>query len=423
MRKLSNKLFNNSKGAALIAVLGIISLVIVMIQNVSSNAQVEYAKAKNEYFEMKARYHARSGGEVALLRLILYKEVNKMVQNTPASSIVGPYLNLIWSLPFAWPTPIDKDSLKSVQADIQAIHKQSFLQGSYDIKITVEDSKINLNNLSSSIDSVREFSFKAVLNLLSLFLLDNEDLKKEYRLEDLQDLVLNLKDWTDIDDFREQGGSEANIAKDKTPLNRSFFYLEEIKGVPGMTAEIYKLIKPFVTVYGTLGIHVNSSSKEVLQSVFNLPEIVAERAVDRSTMFSSSFSPFSSLEDFCKFLQENSGFSVCEELFKEDQELLKNHIRFNTLLHFQIEVIGHYRNGSSRSEILLYDHFQALNDYKKAVLEHNKLTQASDKNLPKKKVKPNSAQAKESKKENNETKSQNTLGLPSFTIIYWKESL
>lgn len=408
-----------SRGAALISVLAIISLLIVMMQNISSNAQIQYLKAKNEYLDQQARYHAQSGAEVALLRLTLYKEADKMLKKTPAYSTISPYLNLIWSLPFSWPVPIKEDFVKSMKLDIEAINKQSFMQGSYNIKIEAEDGKIDINNLASPIDSIREFTFNSLLNLFRLLLLDNEELEKKYHLQDLQDLLFNLKDWIDEDNIREQGGSESNIEEEKQPLDRFFFYLEEIKEVPSMTEEIYNTIKPFITIYGTLGLQINLSSKEVLQSIFNLPEVIAENIVERSNMASSNYAPFSSLDEFCKFLKESSGGSPCEENFKEDQEPLKKYMRFNTPLHFHAQVTGSFRKSFSSSQFLIYDHFQAIKDYKEAVLEHNQALQKADE---KKDNKINKKQNKTSKKEGLETQSQSASSFPPFTIIYWKEA-
>ena len=68
----------------------------------------------------------------------------------------------------------------------------------------------------------------------------------------------------------QQGGDKNSAFSslgDSYPPNRGFRTLEELKLVPGMTEEFYKLLQTRVTIYGMKSINPNSASLDVLMSL------------------------------------------------------------------------------------------------------------------------------------------------------------
>ena len=410
-------ILKQQKGAALIAVMAVISTIIIALQSASSNSRIEYAKARNSFVSLSARYNARSAAEISLLRLLIYSEGVKLLKTNPQiEKLVTPYLNLIWSYPFVWPIPISEESSESNKEEIEESVEQSLIKGSYSTAIRAEDGKIDINDLSSPIEHVRNFTYDSLANLINLLIEDNSKLREKYRGSGLTNLINNLSDWTDEDNASQNGGSEDNIDSNKKPLNRSFFYLGEIKEVPEMTEDLYKLLKPHITVYGVKGVNINLATEEVLISL-GLPEIVAEEVIKRSDLASPEYSPFSSTDDFCKYLEQRSvGF--CKRL--EESYRSKEIIKFNTALHFLVETQGKFRNISGRVELMTYSHLEAANTYKQAVIQQKKIEQGTNQ-------KEGSTQSKKQKKdasqqEEKDTNSNNLNSFP-FTIMYWKENI
>jgi len=118
-----------------------------------------------------------------------------------------------------------------------------------------EERKINLNSTSAEIAARL---FESVTGLSK---------------EDADELVYNLLDWMDSDSFfgHPQYGAEAsyyeNLRKPYTAKNAPYEVLDELLFVKGMTPAVFDKVRPYVTVYGSGHVNMNTASREVLAAL------------------------------------------------------------------------------------------------------------------------------------------------------------
>lgn len=355
------KRVNRQSGAVLLLVLAVISIVIPLIQGVWMDSQIEYRFSRYRMNELQARYSAKSGVGLSLLRLYIFKGAEKSLSGQ-LESMVRPFLDMIWSFPFVWPIPISEDLLESEKEEIQNLMNQSFLKGAYATSILPEDGLLDVNDLSSPLISLREFTYTALFNLLMDSLEEKPELRDRYDERDFEEILNNLSDWTDLDNDSQNGGREDFLEEGKRPLNRSFVSIEEIQKVPRVNREIFDILSPHITVYGAKALNINYSSMEILKAL-NIPEMVAEQIVSRTKRDSIYYKPFVKRKEFCDFVDELN-FSFCEAL-KETYNTL-DILRFSYPVAFRIKSSGEYRGSFVNREALLYDLTPMALDYQKS---------------------------------------------------------
>ena len=313
------KKIKGQAGAVLLVVLAVSAIIIPLIQGIWMDSQVEYRFSRYRMNELQARYNAQSGIGLSLLRIGIFKGMENTLSGQKWASLVRPFLDTAWSFSFMWPLSLPEELLRSEKEEIQNLMKQSFVQGAYTTSILPEDGLLDVNELSSPLVSLRDFTYEALLNLLLNALEKKPELKDKYEQNDFIKILNNLSDWTDLDNESQNGGDENLLEEGKEPLNRSFVSVEEIKKVPGMDLEIFEILKAHITVYGAKALNINYSSLEILEAL-NIPETVVEQILSRTKNDSAYYAPFLTQKDFCNFMDQLN-FSFCEGL-KESYDTL-----------------------------------------------------------------------------------------------------
>lgn len=123
--------------------------------------------------------------------------------------------------------------------------------GFFSCTIVDEERKINLNQTGSALVLTRLFEQAAGLDEQSA-----------------SDLAVAILDWRDEDDNPYESGAESRYYQSLNPpyaaKNLAVNTLEEFLFVKGMTPEILKSIRPYVTLSGSPRVNLNTVSKEVL---------------------------------------------------------------------------------------------------------------------------------------------------------------
>lgn len=146
----------------------------------------------------------------------------------------------------------DAWALPSAETEVQN-GKFSFVAG--DGSVVDEERKVNLNHTSAEIASRL---FQQVSGLSK---------------EEAEEIVYNLIDWMDSDSFfgHPQYGAEAsyyeNLNKPYTAKNTPYEVIDELLLVKGMTPEVFKKVLPYVTIYGSGQVNMNTASREVLAAL------------------------------------------------------------------------------------------------------------------------------------------------------------
>lgn len=301
-------MLKDDSGAALMMAVFTMTMLLAVSMDTLFETSVEMQVSGQAINQVKAYYAAKSGVEISLLRIHIYKKAVAMLdqipqQMRPPRSMLDP----IWQFPFAWPPVVPGDT-SSVDKDmIKDTVKKSLMQGQYLATIESEGSKIDINDLASPSKVIADATRQQILQIFNSKMENDEAFSQRYRGYDFDRLVNNITDWIDADTESRNGGDESGIYADRPrsdfiPANQPLKTLQELHLVEGMTDEFYNILAPRITIYGIKGVNVNTASKDVLMSL--TPEITEERA-DKiiEGRNDPNRGPFKDTDDFVQFLQ------------------------------------------------------------------------------------------------------------------------
>jgi len=116
-----------------------------------------------------------------------------------------------------------------------------------------EESRLNLNTATT--DTLK--------NLFALI--------TELKITEMEALADCIADWRDADSDKSPDGAEESEYLSKRPSyepkNGDFESVEELLLVKGMTPALFSKVSPFVTVYGSGKVNINTASKYVLMAL------------------------------------------------------------------------------------------------------------------------------------------------------------
>ncbi|MCQ8103508.1 type II secretion system minor pseudopilin GspK [Methylomonas sp. SURF-2] len=234
------------RGVALITVLLVLALATVTIVSMSGERQLDIRRTENQLRGDQAWAHAHSLESWALARL--------------------------------------RDEAGDRQKPLRLRE-----DGGAELRASLAEAqgKINLNNLLVD-GEVSQTDAQRLRRLLRHLELNGE----------LLDAIL---DWIDADgDIRYPFGAEDEAYSRRQPpgraANREFADLGELRLIQGVTPEVFRKLRPFVSVLpGYAPINVNTAAPEVLRCLAD--DISADRA---ASMFRASGKPFADLDEFLK---------------------------------------------------------------------------------------------------------------------------
>jgi len=259
----------NNKGVALVITLLVLTLLIVLILEFSQGMRVEARAAANFRDNVKAYYLARSGVTFAIAML---EDDDKTDQNYDS-------LNELWAQKIP-PIPLG--------------------DGFVSVEITDEDSRINVNKMSTGFGTVNGETMRL---FMVRFL-------KQFELE--EDIADSIADWTDTDDSeRIPVGAESNYYQSlEDPYeakNKPFDSIQELRLIKGLENETYNKLQKFLAVNSDGWINMNTAGKEVIMS---LSENLSGEIADEIIAFRGE-NPFPTKQDF------KNNISMSEDVYNE----------------------------------------------------------------------------------------------------------
>jgi len=259
----------NNKGIALVITLLVLTLLIVVILEFSQGMRVEARAAANFRDDIKAYYLARSGVTFAIAML---EDDDKTDQNYDS-------LNELWAQKIP-PIPLG--------------------DGFVSVEITDEDSRINVNKMSTGFGTVNGETMRL---FMVRFL-------KQFELE--EDIADSIADWTDTDDSeRIPVGAESNYYQSlEDPYeakNKPFDSIQELRLIKGLENETYNKLQKFLAVNSDGWINMNTAGKEVIMS---LSENLSGEIADEIIAFRGE-NPFPTKQDF------KNNISMSEDVYNE----------------------------------------------------------------------------------------------------------
>jgi general secretion pathway protein K len=332
---------NNQRGIAMITAIAALSLMTYLAMEVTYDTQVEYLINAQQLNRVKAYYAARSGIDVSLLRIKIFQTVQqKLGKSLPANGMIDQ----IWQFPLMWPLDLP-DELNAVDKDmVKDKTKESLLDSAFATRITDEGSKIDITNLTSPAESLRDITKKQLITIFENKVKNDEEFSKKYNGYRFEILINNIADWMSTKNESLNGGDKRSGYRDRGsdtfPPNRNFRTIQEIRLVTGMTDEFFQILEPQITIFGLKGINPNTATSEVLQSIDpTITKEIAEEVIKRRQ--DQQLGPFKDANGFWSFLEEKGArVSINREEFP---------IVTDSFSSFRINSIGEY--GGSKREI------------------------------------------------------------------------
>jgi general secretion pathway protein K len=339
---------------ALLIALFAMTLMTFIAVEVSYDTSVDYIVASQQVNRVRAYYAAKSGIEISLLRIMLYKQVMATLGSSLGAQ--KSMLDPIWNFPFMWPptglggkmTEVDKDMLKE-SVD------ESLMSAQYATTITPEGGKIDINDLGSPIKDLKASVNAQILKIFTSEVQHNEDFAKKYGGYRFDELVNNIADYIDEDSIGLNGGDEASYYRDLEekdivmPPNRPLRTLDELHQVAGMKDDFYNLLAPRVTVFGVKGVNINYSGKDLLMA---LDPTMTEEAVDKVIARRNDIKlggPFKDDKDFFGFI---APFGVNVKAIEDSKIPTLYDMEFN----FRVTSTGLSSNVKREITVITYDY-------------------------------------------------------------------
>lgn len=415
---LSLKLHKDKKGIALLTAISALTLMTYIAMEVTYDTQVEYVINSQHLNRIKAYYAARSGIDISLLRIKIYQTVQqKLGKNLPSNGMIEQ----LWQFPLMWPLTLP-EGLNAVDKDqIKDKTKDSLLDSSFITTISDEGSKIDLSNLVSPSESLREVTKKQLLALFENKIKADEDFAKQYSGYRFETLINNIADWMSNKNESLNGGDKRAAYRDRGtedfPPNRNFRTMQEIRLVAGMTDDFFQILEPQVTIYGIRGINPNTAKKEVIMSIDpTITKEIAEEVIKRrQDPQQGNFKDANSFFDFLE--QKGARLSINREEFP---------IITDSLSSFKIQSIGEFNGSKKEIEVVTLDINRVadrVGDIQKKVDDKNNPDSSKTDNNNSNSKDKNQVDAKNNNQQTNNN--QNNSGSKEYKgpprIIFWNE--
>lgn len=412
-------MIKSTRGVALLSVMFAFMIISVLIVEVTYETSIEYILASRSVQDLQARYAAKAGVELSLLRINIYKQA--MAQFGDKLGTQSSLLDTIWQFPFVWPPVLPEELGRGHKENINKIIHQSFMKAKYVPTIQSEGSKIDINDLASPSEALAKATQKMILKIFENQMSSDKSWAEKHADTDYQKIINNMVDWIDEDSESQNGGSEISqypeVRSKFIPPNQPFKTLDELHMVASMTDDLFDLISPHITVYGNKGININYAPKEIVLAVdkqFN-ENIVSEIIKRRSAPELGG--PFKDEKDFFNFI---GGLGVNESKFKENGIPLI----FDTEYNFVIRSSGQFGQITREIVAIVYDFDRVKKRLSKVIGDEDKKKQDETKEEKSEEKDDKSLKDKQNDKgsseKTNEERSTEPEGRPR--IVYWYES-
>jgi general secretion pathway protein K len=229
------------------------------------------------------------------------------------------------------------------------------MDANFTLMIQDEGSKIDINDLDSPSEGLRNSTKRQLFQLIE----NKEELDPDFRSRNsdfrAEVFINNLIDWIDADRESLNGGPEGQYYSGMQglnpsgifPPNRFFRTIGEISQVAGITPEVFEILSPVITIFGTKAINPNTASPEVLRAIHS--SITDETIQKLNERKSKPGGSFVSAPQFWSFLNAEGAARVPTEV-QQSTPLV-----FDDILSFKMTSTGRVGNHFRKIEVIVYD--------------------------------------------------------------------
>lgn len=333
----------NQKGLVMVVVLSTIAFLIIIIQEIAFDTEVELKHGVSRYQKLKSYYSAKSGMELSLLQLMIYKRLSTQVKKLPpiVASQAHLYLHQLWQRPVKFPPDIPEELSDTKKSTIQnTINVSMFKDQSYKVHVESEGSKLHLYDLSSPISALRNWT-RSVLYRLLINIRDKHSLIADtYNTNQVQEIVNTI----------DQVFNPSHSLSQNPIMN-----LDDLAHIKGIPPEWIELMKPYVTIHGESGIHFLFAPDLLLLSLHD--NLTKEAIQNMRANLQNQARYFLDIQSLQSFFNE-MGWSFMEDYFvKTSRNPPLAQLVFNTNApqNFTIRSQGFSGNTSQGMQATLFD--------------------------------------------------------------------
>lgn len=247
----------SERGIALIAVAGALALLGVVTAEFTTDADVEYESARNVQDDMRAHFLARSGINLSVLVIKVQTDILDRYRNMIGDVQLADYLPLFMGAFGGSKEEVDALGAFIGGVDTSGIKGLGLPEGEFDVQVTTDDGKVNVNCANGSEATRRALQTQ----LEAMFfpeafddIFQREDADGWRRDRPTQ--VAAIIDYVDRDNARfgapgtpEEYGYE-NLRDRYLPKNNYIDTVGELRLVRGMDERMWTLFGSAFTVYG-----------------------------------------------------------------------------------------------------------------------------------------------------------------------------
>lgn len=332
-----------------------VTFVIFLTTEIAQQTIMEYLTSSTEVKKVQAHYAAQACLRLSLLRIKGYQQATKALGDSIPNINM---LDMIWQFPLSWPPSLPQEVSNFDAKTMQQTVGNSLLKEQFVSSISAEGGKIDINDLGSPSEGLRDKTKAQLLLRLQARVLNGDDAFAErYANFNFEELINNIADWVDDGDESLNGGSERSfypeLRNDFIPPNRPLKTMQELHMVAGMTDEIYEILTPQITLYGVKGININQADRDVLLSLFASYDVdTANDVVDEIMKRRNDpqlGGPFPDEKTFLDFISN----WIDAETFNDDEN--KVPLFFGAELNFRISCTGVSGKMTREIEAVVYD--------------------------------------------------------------------
>jgi general secretion pathway protein K len=264
----------SQRGVALLATMLAVSLLTILVMDLTTTTNIAYRSAANQANQMRAYYLARSAVSVGIALL-----ANDARQAALSNAPRVDSLQSIWALPLP-PLPLGG--------------------GWANLSVVDEARKLNVNQLVTPQGQVNQQFADTMTRLLTILGIDPTV------------IVPSLIDWLDPDSVVSPNGAESDYYLGLTPpyeaRNAPMPTIGDLRLVRGIDEVTFQRLNNFLTTTPSVRVNVNTASPEVLMAV--APQLQESPSSLKSILEQRVDHPFTNLTEVSDLIGQTNGAST-----------------------------------------------------------------------------------------------------------------
>jgi type II secretory pathway component PulK len=260
------------RGIALVVVSSVLAVIMALTQDFSYDSTIDYSAAANARDEMRAHFLARSAVNLSRLVIKVQHDVidrnRSMVQQFFGSADVqlADYVPMIMGAFGGGKEEVDSIASAIGNIDTTAIKGLGLPEGTFDVEVSTDDGKINVNCANGQQNTVKQLE-AMLIALVAPGVYDRifEERDGDGQYTDRATFIKALMDWADRDTAAygangqpEEYGYES-LSDPYEARDNYLDSIDELQLVRGMDDRRWQIFGPSFTIYGGCKVNLGAA--------------------------------------------------------------------------------------------------------------------------------------------------------------------